>query len=131
MGLICDQPDLGLIRLLRSEIEQRDRFKVAWPEFLETSSTAMERKRNWMRLVKTSGALLFCWGDAKSRSLLERIHAIASASNQAAERTWYLTEPDLDQKRLQYPAGICQPASFDYGALDPFLDPVRHRRASK
>ena len=130
LGLICDQPDLSLIRLIRSEIEQRDRLKVAWPEFLETSSTAMERKRHWMSLVKTSGTLLFCWGETKSTSFLERIYAIAGASNPAAERTWYLTKPELDQKRLRYPAGICQAESFDYGALDPFLDPVRHRRAS-
>jgi hypothetical protein len=120
LGLICDESDLELARSLRHEIQRRDRLTVSYPDFLESRTTAMERKRKWTELVNTSQALLFCWGQAKETTLLEKIYGLATTARSEARLEWYLSQPDLNRKQQKYPSGISSPE-----ALFGFLDTVR------
>jgi TIR domain len=128
VSVICDEPDLPLARLLRQEIQAREQFAVSYPAFLEAPLTPSERVRQFTELLKTSQALLFCWGKAGEATLLQRLAAHARSE---APLEWYLAEPDLEGKRRQFPRAICQAGDeFRYEALEPFLGPLRGRRPS-
>jgi hypothetical protein len=129
IGLICDEPDLDLVRHLRHEIEIREQCPVLYPDFLECSGTSMERRRKWTELVKKSEALLFYWGRTQETTLLDTLDRLASGSSNVTRREWYLSPPDLDLKQQKFPGAICQMGEFDYEALTCFLEPLRsHRR---
>jgi len=130
LGLICDESDLALARSLRTEIQRRDLLTVAYPDFLESRSTAMERTRKWTELVNTSQALLFCWGQAKETTVLDILFGLATAAKTQSQLAWYLSQPDVNQKQQKYPRGICQTGEFSYEALTPFLDPLLKQRSA-
>jgi hypothetical protein len=127
IGMICDESDLELARLLQHEIEQRDQLLVACPDFLESRSTPMERTRKYTELLNTCKALLFCWGQTKEATLLESIHRLAASGKAGVLLEWYLAQPDLNHKLQMHPKAICQAGEFSYDALSHFLEPFRRR----
>ena len=129
VAVICDEPDLVLARLLRQEIQQRDRLSVVYPDFLETPTSAIQRKRKWTELVK-SKALLFCWGEARDTSLLESVLALATDDAEQSTLGWYLAQPDVNEKQRKYPDAICEPGEFRYDTLTPFLNLVRRHQTA-
>lgn len=125
LALVCDDADLDLARQLRNEIQRRERFAVAYPDFLENKLLPSENTRAFQKLLKGSRAFLFCWGKTCDPSHLELISHISLKLNETAPLRWYLVEPNVDEKRKKHPDAICQPGEFDYELLTPFLAPLR------
>lgn len=108
LGLVCDELDLDLARSLRQEIQDREQLSVSYPDFLETNSTAMERKRKWTALLNSARALLFCWGKTQETSRLESLYRLAATAKPADNLEWYLSPPNLSEKQQKFPLAICQ-----------------------
>lgn len=131
LGLICEELDLDLARTLRGEIQERDRLKVAYPDFLETKGTAMERRRKWTELLNSSQALLFCWGKAEQTKRLESLYELAARAKPADRVEWYLSQPNLSEKQQKFPQAICQASDeVRYELLTRFLRPLLGRDAA-
>jgi hypothetical protein len=130
LTVICDQPDLDLARRLRSEIQERAGLRVAYPAFLDKRDTAMERMRSWKKLVNACRTMLVCWSKTQDPTLLENVCHLAVTVSPDALVKWYLTQPELAQKRKRHPDAICQEDQFEYDSLTSFLEIVRTRSAA-
>jgi hypothetical protein len=105
LALVCDEADLNDVRQLKYDVTRRSLFALEFPDFLGAKLKAMERLRKWQDYLSRGEALLFYDGAAE-RNRLELIWQKAELTRPGAKRSWFLAQPDLDDKLRKQPGAL-------------------------
>jgi hypothetical protein len=105
LALVCEELDVEGVRQLSRAIRGRSEMEIGLPDFFGSSLKATELLHKWHALLRSARALLFYHGK-EERQRLERIWAVAGELNGHAIRQWFLGEPGVDSKRIEYPQDL-------------------------
>lgn len=105
LALVCEEPDLEAARQLRQELAVRRPTSVAIPAFAGERLKSMERLRKWLEYLSHADTQLFYSGAAEPERL-ELLWQTAEQRRPSARRAWFVSPPDLDVKRRQYPDAL-------------------------
>jgi hypothetical protein len=105
LTVICDEPDLEAVRLLKTEILSRRPATVDFPDFLGGRLKPTERLRKWHEFLARGEVLLFYHGAAEGERL-EMIWEKAEQYRGDVRRGWFLGPPDIDLKLRKHPDAL-------------------------
>jgi TIR domain len=105
LALVCEELDLEGIRQFHRELDVRRPTAAAFPDFLAGRPKSMERLRKWLDYFSRDDAQLFYHG-AAGRDRLELLWQMAQQTRPNVPRCWFVTPPDLEDKRRQHPEAL-------------------------